>query len=208
MFAALDHLARQRLSGDLYTVPAQHRFKAMQRQPIDILGGQQHGQYAWAGHVLFDQLGRLVSGDGDGFATTATVNLANMFDHADLHRHDVQLLAGFFANDMLAAATSAGQLVFWQVVDDFEARQIGQQRLAFATALGRSNDFFIRVVNHRQQRLALRLVEHRQLWSTGINGLLGFTIEQSITQQRDLFFQMTICPLSTYAQSLTAQAVA
>lgn len=83
-------------------MPAQHRFKAMQRQAIDILGGQEHGQYAWAGHALCDQLGRLFNSDGSGFVTTATVDLANICDHAAQYRYDVKLLAGFFANDMLA----------------------------------------------------------------------------------------------------------
>lgn len=73
-------------------------------------------------HALFDQLGWLVGSDWCSFATTATVNFAHVFDHANLHRHDLQLLAGFFADDMLAATADTGQFVFWQVVDDFDTR--------------------------------------------------------------------------------------
>gem|GEM_PF-3599973 len=82
-----------------------------------------------------------------------------------------------------------------QVVNHLDARQLSRQRFTLATALDWGNDFFIRIVNHRQQRFAFRLVEHRQLRRVGIDGLLGFAIEQSIMQQRDLFFQIDDMPL-------------
>ncbi len=92
-----------------------------------VFGGQQHGQYAWTGHALFDQLSRLVSGDRCRFTTPATVDFADVFDYTDLHRHDIQLLAGFFADDMLAATASTGQFVLGQFVNDFDAGKICRQ---------------------------------------------------------------------------------
>jgi len=143
----------------------------VQRQPIDVFGGQQHGQHAGAGHGLFDQLSRLVGGNRSRFAGFAGVDLADVFDHADLHRHDVQLFAGFFADGVLAAATGAGQLGLGQRVDDFDARQLGRQRLALATAPGRRDDFFglgdllCFGFNGRRRLFGqlLGFVEHRQL---------------------------------------------
>lgn len=194
MFAALDHPASQCLPRDLDAVPAQHRFEAMQRQAIDILGGQQHGQYAWTGHALFDQLRWLISGDWRRFTASATVNLAHMSDHADLHRHDIELLAGFLANDMLAATAGTRQLVLRQLVGDYDTWQVCRQRLALATTLDRGNDFFVGIVNHGQQQLAFRLVEQRQLRCIGLDRLFGFAREQAVAQQLDLFFQVEDMP--------------
>ena len=47
---------------------------------------------------------------------------------------DIKLFTSFFADDMFAATAGTGQFVFGQLVDDFNARQISRQRLAFATA--------------------------------------------------------------------------
>ena len=69
-----------------------------------------------------------------------------MFDDADLHRHDVQLLAGFFADGMFTATAGTGQFVFGQFMDNFDTRQLSRQRLAFATARCRCDDFFIGVL--------------------------------------------------------------
>ncbi|MNC83933.1 hypothetical protein D3C75_1381780 [compost metagenome] len=66
-----------------------------------------------------------------------------MLDDTDLHRHDFKLLADFFANSVFAAAADARQFMFGNFEDDLDARQIGGQWLAFAAALGRSNDLFI-----------------------------------------------------------------
>lgn len=90
------------------------KIETVQRQATDILGGQQHCQHAWAGHALFDQLSRFVGGDRCRFAVTATINLADMFDDTDLHRHDIQLFADFFADHMLAATAGTGQFVLGQ----------------------------------------------------------------------------------------------
>ncbi|MNY22219.1 hypothetical protein D3C86_1558150 [compost metagenome] len=161
----------------------------MQRQAIDILGGQQHRQHTRAGHALFDELSGFVGGDWSRFTTAATVNFADMFDHPDLHWHDVQLLAGFFTDGVFAATAGTGQFVFRQFVDDFDTRQFSRQRLAFATARGRCNDFFFGIDDERY-RLAFRLVEQRQLRRVGLDGLFGFTSEQAVAQQLDLFFQI------------------
>src|SRR3546814_15526111 len=101
----------------------------MQRQAIEILCRQQHCQYARTGHALFDPLSRFMSSDRSRFTTTAAVDFAEVFDHSDLHRHDVQLFAGFFTDHMLAATAGTGQFMFWQFVDDFDAWQISRQWL-------------------------------------------------------------------------------
>lgn len=125
MLAALNHPARQVLPGDV--VAGQYAFKTVQWQAIDLVGRQQHGQHAGADHALFDQLGWLVSSDRRSFAAPAPVDLAHVFEYADLHRHNVELLTGFLANNMLAAITGAGQFVLGQILDDFDTRQIGRQ---------------------------------------------------------------------------------
>ncbi|MNV96973.1 hypothetical protein D3C71_1920390 [compost metagenome] len=61
--------------------------------------------------LFFNQLSRLVRCNRCGFAIAATVDLAHMFDHADLHRHDLELLADFLASAMFTATAGAGQLV-------------------------------------------------------------------------------------------------
>lgn len=43
--------------------------------------------------LFFNQLSRHVRGDGCGFELAATVDLAHMLDHADLHWHDLEILA-------------------------------------------------------------------------------------------------------------------
>ncbi|POG00378.1 hypothetical protein BGP83_25010 [Pseudomonas putida] len=77
-----------------------------------------------------------------------------------------------------------------QVVDDFDTWQVSRQRFALATTFDWGNDFVVRIVNHGQQRLAFRLVEHCQLRRIGIDRLLGFAVVQPITPQLDLFFQV------------------
>ena len=101
------------------------------RQAVDILGGQQHGQHARAGQAFFDQLCRLVGGDGGCFAITAAVDLAYVLEYTNLHWHDVELFAGLFTDHMLAAPASTGQLVLGKFVDDFDYTA---NRLAMACA--------------------------------------------------------------------------
>ncbi|MOA06902.1 hypothetical protein D3C78_1265690 [compost metagenome] len=110
VLTALDHPARQGLPRQVDAMAAEHLFETMQRQAVDVLGGQQHRQHAGAGHALLEQLGRLVGGDRCAFATLAGVDLA---DVADLHRHNFELLADLFAfaAGMLMAAACAGQFV-------------------------------------------------------------------------------------------------
>ena len=74
-------------------------------------------------------------------------------------------------------------------MDNFDTWQIGRQWLAFATAGCRRNGFFVSVINERH-RLAFGLVEQRQLRRVGLDRLFGFTPEQTVAQQLDLFFQV------------------
>ena len=120
MFAALDHPARQGLSGDVEAVAAEHLLEAIQRNTVDILGAQRHRQHAGAGQALLYHLSGFISSDRGGFAALAGVCLADVFDHPHLHRDDFQLLAGFFTNHLLAAAAFAGQFLLWQFVDDLQ----------------------------------------------------------------------------------------
>ena len=62
--------------------------------------------------LFFDQLCWLLNGDRRAFTTTAGVDLAEVFDHADLYRND--FLDGFFADGVLAAAASTNQLLLGQ----------------------------------------------------------------------------------------------
>jgi hypothetical protein len=78
-----------------------------------------------------------------GFTTTAAINFTDVFDHPNLHRHDVQLLAGFFADGVFTATTGASQFMFGQFVDDFDTWQVGRQRLAFATEGSGRNHFLL-----------------------------------------------------------------
>ncbi|MOA03173.1 hypothetical protein D3C78_1226610 [compost metagenome] len=142
LFAGLDHPARQRLAGDVDTMATEHLLETIQRDAIGVLGGQQHGQHAGAGQAFLDQLRRFVSGDRGGFAGLAGIGFADMADHPYLHRDDLQLLAGLFADHLLAGAAGTGALVLRQFVDDLHARQIGRQRLALAAALHRGNNLF------------------------------------------------------------------
>ncbi|MNJ48277.1 hypothetical protein D3C77_434670 [compost metagenome] len=112
-----------------------------------------------------------------------------MSDHTDLHRHDIQLLAGFFADRVFTATTGTGQFVFGQFVDGFDTRQVSRQRLAFATAGSGHNHYFFRVLDS-QHRLAFRLIEQCQLRGVGLDGLFRFSPEQAVAQQLDLLSQV------------------
>ncbi len=112
-----------------------------------------------------------------------------MFDDANLHRDDFKLFADFFTNGMLAAATSARQLMRGQFVDNFDTRQISRQWLTFATALGGCNDFFVAGLIQGLSQ-AFRFVEERQLWRRRIACLLALAPEQALAQQRNFLFEM------------------
>jgi len=106
---------------------------------------------------------------------------------------------------MLAATAFAGLLVLGQVVDDFDTWQISRQRFTFAAPLGRRNDFFVGLISGRYP-LTLGFVEQRQLWCVGLDRLLGFAVEQPITQQLDLFFQVDDVGGIGFVDFLLAQA--
>src|SRR5690606_16176215 len=134
---------------------------------------------AGAGQALLDQLRRLVGGDRRRFAGRAGVGLADVADDAHPHRDDLQLLAGFLADDLLAGAAGTGPLVFGQLVDDLHARQAGRQRLALATRLDGGDDVFGLLLAFIDRRRLFDqlfgLVEHGQLRRVGILGAaLGF----------------------------------
>lgn len=153
-----------------------------------------------AGHALFDHLSGFVCGDRRSFTTAATVNFAYVFEYVNLHRHNLQLFAGFFTDDVFAAAASAGQFVLGQFVVHFDAWQISRQWLAFAATWRRSNNFFVSVADWKH-RLAFGLIEQRQLRRIGLDGLLGFSTELTVAQKLDLFFQiddMNLVCLSRY----------
>ncbi len=110
-----------------------------------------------------------------------------MLDDPDLHRHDFKLLADFLANGVFAAAADASQFMLGKFVDDFDARQVGRQWLAFATALsGGDNLFFSVLVDSFDD--AFGFVEERQLLCGRIGWLLGLASEQALAQQCVLFF--------------------
>jgi hypothetical protein len=172
VLAALDHPARQGLPRQVDAVAGQDLFEAVQRQAVDVLDGQQHRQHAGTGQALLDQLGWFVGSDRWALAALAGVDLADVADHADLHRHDLELLADLFAADVLAAAAFAGQFVLGQFVDHLDARQLRRQRLALATTLaGGSNGLFgsvaIQVVGAGLGQV-FGFVEQRQLRRRGI----------------------------------------
>lgn len=188
ILAALNYPARQDLTRNLDTVSAQHRIETVQRQAIDLLGRQQHRQNTRTGHALFDQLSGFVGGDRNGFTNTATVNSTDVFDHTDLHRHDIQLLAGFFTDHMFEATAGTGQLMFGQLVDHFDARQVSRHWLALtATRCWRGHFFVVIDLRYRQ---AFRLIEQRKLRRVGLNGLLGSATEQTVAQQLDLLYEI------------------
>lgn len=183
MLGTLDDPAGQGLSGYLYTVTLEHLLEAVQRQAVGIFGGQQHGQHAGAGQALFDQLCRLVSRDRSCFTAFAGIHLAEVTDHPDLHRDDLQLLAGFLANGLLAATAVAGQFMLGQLMDDLDAWQFGRQRLALATLLDRlrRDDFFL-CFGRRFSGKAFSFVEHRQLGRLRIYALFRLAAEQALTK--------------------------
>jgi hypothetical protein len=55
-------------------------------------------------------LSGLVRGNRCGFAIAATVDLAHMFDHTDLHRHYLELIADFLTNAVFTATAGAGSV--------------------------------------------------------------------------------------------------
>ena len=81
-----------------------------------------------------------------------------------------------------------------QLVDDLDAWQIRRQRLAPATALGRSDGFFLGFFGSRFRRCFdqfLGLVEHRQLRGVVVSGAaLGLWRKQLAPQQGDLLLKL------------------
>lgn len=74
-------------------------------------------------------------------------------------------------------------------MDDFDTGQVGGQRLAFATAFGRSDDFFLRLFGGRLSD-TFGFIKKSQLRGRWIDCLFGFTPEEALSQQRIFFFEM------------------
>jgi hypothetical protein len=115
-----------------------------------------------------------------------------------LHRHDFKLLADLLADGVFAATagtgtgtgTGTGQFMLRQFVDECNAGEIGRQRLALATPLGRRNNLFVcAFINGFDD--AFRLIEQGQLRRCRSSHLLGLASEQTLTQQRIFFFEET-----------------
>src|SRR5690606_25608208 len=129
---------------------------------------------------------RLVGDDRRSFAGLAGIGLADVADDPHLHRDDLQLLAGLLADHLLAGTADAGALMLGQLMDDLHTRQVGRQRLAFATALDRRNDFFgfgfgFGWLGGQRFDQLFGLVEHGQLRRVGIfRAALGLGREQLV----------------------------
>lgn len=94
------------------------------------------------------------------------------------------------ASSLITCATvGTGQFTLGKFVDNFDAPQIGWQRLALAVTRSRGDEIFVGVAD-QIHRLTLGLVEQRQLRCVGFDGLLGSTTEQTVAQQLNLFFQV------------------
>jgi len=83
------------------------------------------------------------------------------------YRHDLELLANFFANAVFAATAGASQLMIGQFVNYVDTRKVSGQRLAFAPSLGRSYDLFFNRFGY-----AFSFVEQGHLRGCGIGCLL------------------------------------
>ena len=90
-------------------------------------------------HAFFYQLSQLAHRDRCGLAVAVTVDFADMFDDADLHRYGFKLR---LANGVFAAAADAIELMLGKFVDDLDPQQIGRQRLALAATLGGGDNLF------------------------------------------------------------------
>lgn len=111
--------------------------------------------------------------------------LEDEFDHPHLHRDDFQLLAGFLTNNLLGATAFAGQFVRGRLVDDFDAGQLGQQRLALSTTLARRNDFCLDLSCRSFRRWfdqSFGAVEVLRLRRVRVGTLHGLTAEQPLHQ--------------------------
>ncbi|VVM46689.1 hypothetical protein PS655_06073 [Pseudomonas fluorescens] len=112
-----------------------------------------------------------------------------MLDHADLHRDDFKLFADLLADGVFTAAAGTRQLMLGKFMDDFDSGQVGGQRLTFAATFGRHDNFFFAGFIDRLCN-TFCFIEERQLRRCRISRLLGLTPEQSLAQQRVLFFKM------------------
>ena len=116
-----------------------------------------------------------------------------MTDHLDLGRNDVQLLADLFPD--AAKRSSAGTLFlrFGNVVDDLDAWQVIRQRFAagFSPIVGANRDRLRRLA-YFLRCFPLGLIKEPLLPAIFRNGaLFGFSAEDLVSQQPNMFFQVT-----------------
>lgn len=112
-----------------------------------------------------------------------------MLDDVDLHRDDFKLFANLLNDGVFTAAASTLQLMLGKLMGDFDSGQVGGQRLTFAATFGRQDNFFFAGFIDRPGN-AFCFIEERQLRRCRISRLLGLIPEQSLAQQRVLFFKM------------------
>ena len=89
----------------------QDALEPVQGEPVHILADRDVGQKPWAGVALGDRLGRHRGQDRCGLAVAADIALADMTQHLDAGRDQIELFAGFFTDDLERAATGAVALI-------------------------------------------------------------------------------------------------
>ncbi len=119
---------------------------AVERHGIDELGGNDLGQEARRGDALGDDL-RRHGCDTHHRHTLLSVAGRTGVLRADMafYPHDgrdvIELFGDFFADALQAGSARAEFLVFGQIVNDFDARQVIRQRLASPLGSGVGRDF-------------------------------------------------------------------
>jgi len=108
---------------------------SVERHGIDELGGEDLGQQTRRGEIFGDDLQRHECNAHHRHALLAVAGRTGVLgaDMAlDLYdgRNVVELFGDLFADALQAAPAGADFLVFGQIVDDFDARQVIRQRLA------------------------------------------------------------------------------
>ena len=122
--------------GSVYTDTPQDRLLTIQRQGILVLRYRDMGQQARRCHALGNRL-LWQCGCFDALATRASVLLADVTDHLDPGRYDIQLFRGHRA-DLGQGGTVVGtdEFLFTQLMNDIHTRQALRQFLAPAFLAG------------------------------------------------------------------------
>jgi len=168
--------------------------------------GQKPGRRHGLGDQLRGQGGNLYrrSFTLNAFAALAGVFVADVADHLDFGRNDVQLLADLLPDTAERSSAGALFLRLGKIVDDLDARQIRRQRLSagFPPLMGSNRDrlgvlraaaFLAHLAIGLIKEPLLPLILRRQ-------ALFGFAAEDLVSQQPNLFFQVMELILVTTAQ--------